>query len=107
MIAWIRFESLFPKLKQLTFRRVIVRMMLHKSSEIYLEELHLAVEAEEFVVFQFVILWFEQFDYSIDNQVFLPPLALGWVSKSPNLPSYSFGLKGIYPEPVYKVSSPK
>lgn len=81
--------------------------MLHESAEVNLEEPDLAIEAEEFIVFQFVIFRSEWLDFSIDDQIFTPPMAFGRVSKSPNWPSYSFGLKGIYPEPVYKVSSPK
>lgn len=44
--------------------------MLHESSEINLEELYLSIEAEEFIVFQFVIFRFERLNHSIDNQTF-------------------------------------
>ena len=47
--------------------------MLYKSAEINFEESNLAVEAEEFIVFQFVIFRFIRFDSSIDNQEFTPP----------------------------------
>ena len=47
-------------------------MMLHEYSEINLEELYLSVEAEEFIVFQFVICRFEWLNHSIDNQIFAP-----------------------------------
>ena len=47
--------------------------MLHKSTEVNLEEPDLAIEAEELVVFQFVIFRSEWLDFSIDDQIFTPP----------------------------------
>ena len=58
---------MFPKLKQLTFRRVIVGMMLNKSAEVNFEEPDLAIEAEELAIFQLVIFCFQFCYYSIDN----------------------------------------
>lgn len=47
--------------------------MFHKPSEVNLEELYLSIEAEELVIFQFVIFSFEFCYLSIDNQIFTPP----------------------------------
>ena len=80
--------------------------MLHKSSEANLEELYHSIEAEEFIVFQFVIFRFERLSHSIDNQIFTP-VAFGRVSQSPNLPFHSDGVKTPMPEAGYNVSSPK
>lgn len=46
--------------------------MLHESAEVNLEEPDLAIEAEEFIVFQFVIFRSEWLDFSIDDQIFTP-----------------------------------
>lgn len=72
--------------------------MLHKPAEVNLEEPNLAVEAEELVIFQFVIFSFEFCYLSFDNQIFTPPIAFGRVSKSPNLPFHSSGVKTPIPE---------
>ena len=74
MIVWIWLKTLFSKVKQLTFWRVIVGMMLYEPAEIDFEEFYLTIEAEELIVFKFIIFGFEFFDYSIDNQIFTPLL---------------------------------
>lgn len=50
--------------------------MLHESAEIYLKESDLAIEAEELVIFQFVIFSFEFCYLSFDNHIFTPPMTL-------------------------------
>ena len=58
MIIWIWLKTLFSKLKQLTFWRVIVGMMLYKPSEIDFEKFHLSIETEKLIVFKFIIFRF-------------------------------------------------
>ena len=54
-IVEIWFNPFFPKLEQLTISILIVGMMLHKSSDVNLEEPDLSIEAEELVVKQIFV----------------------------------------------------